>query len=96
MSTTTIRLSDELKSRVAKAAERAGTTAHSFMLEAIAARTEAQELRDDFHLEAERRWQQFLTDGLTVEWSEMREYLLRRSRNEPAELPVAKPFGRKR
>ncbi|WP_454829345.1 CopG family ribbon-helix-helix protein [Pseudoxanthomonas wuyuanensis] len=96
MSTTTIRLPEELKARVAKAAERAGTTPHGFMLEAIAARTEAQEHRDEFHSESDRRWRQFLSDGLTVEWNEMREYLLRRSRNEPAEPPVAKSFGSKR
>lgn len=96
MSTTTIRLPEELKARVAKAAERAGTTSHGFILEAIAARTEAQERRDDFHAEADRRWQQFLADGLSVEWSEMREYLLRRSRGEPAERPVPKAFGNKK
>ena len=36
MSTTTIRLPDELKMRVADAAERAGMTPHGFILEAIA------------------------------------------------------------
>lgn len=95
MSTTTIRLSEELKTRVAKAAESAGTTTHGFMLEAIAARTEAQERRDSFHAEADRRWQQFLVDGLTIEWSEMRDYLLRSSQGESVALPVAKPFGSK-
>src|SRR3546814_4125412 len=36
MSTTTIRLPDELKARIAEAAKRAGTTSHNFILEAIA------------------------------------------------------------
>lgn len=36
MSTTTIRLPEELKVRIARAAEQAGTTAHHFILEAIA------------------------------------------------------------
>ena len=35
MSTTTIRLEDDLKARVAAAAERAGVTAHAFILDAI-------------------------------------------------------------
>jgi Ribbon-helix-helix protein, copG family. len=96
MSTTTIRLSEELKARVARAAESAGTTTHGFILEAIAARTEAQEHRDDFHAEADRRWQQFLADGLSVEWSEMRDYLLRSSRGESVKRPAARPFGSKR
>jgi hypothetical protein len=34
--TTTIRIDDELKARVAEAASRAGQTAHAFMLDAIA------------------------------------------------------------
>ena len=40
MPTTTIRLSDELKARVASAAERAGTSPHNFILEAIAEKAE--------------------------------------------------------
>ena len=35
MSTTTIRIPEKLKTRVARAAKQAGTTAHGFMLEAI-------------------------------------------------------------
>jgi predicted transcriptional regulator len=35
MTTTTIRLEDDLKARVAAAAEKAGKTAHAFILEAI-------------------------------------------------------------
>ncbi len=35
MSTTTIRIEDELKARVAAVAERAGKTAHACMLDAI-------------------------------------------------------------
>ena len=48
MPTTTIRLSDELKARVATAAERAGTSPHSFILEAIAEKAEQEERRRDF------------------------------------------------
>ena len=55
MSTTTIRLSDDLKSRVAEAAERAGTTAHSFILEAISEKINQEELRNDFHDLADAR-----------------------------------------
>ena len=48
MATTTIRLPEELKSRVARLAEQTGTTAHSFILAAIAEKTEAAERRSDF------------------------------------------------
>ena len=48
MATTTIGTSDDLKARVAAAAERAGKTSHSFILEAIAGRAEQTERRSDF------------------------------------------------
>lgn len=63
MSTTTIRLPEELKARIAKAAERAGTSPHSFILEAIAEKTEQAERRADFYAEADRRWADFLETG---------------------------------
>lgn len=56
MSTTTIRLPEDLKARVAEAAKRSGTTAHSFILEAIAEKAEHEELRADFETVAEERY----------------------------------------
>jgi len=75
MSTTTIRLPQELKERIARAAERAGTTAHSFILEAIAEKAEQEERRGEFQDEAERRYAGIVTSGKTVPWNEMRRYL---------------------
>lgn len=94
MSTTTIRLSEELKVRVAKAAKRAGTTPHGFILDAIASRTEAQERQDDFHGEADRRYAEILEAGLTVPWAEMRAYLLKRADGIDAPRPKARKLGR--
>jgi predicted transcriptional regulator len=56
MTTTTIRLPEDLKARVATAAKRAGTTAHGFILEAIAEKTQQAELRADFDEVAEQRY----------------------------------------
>ena len=39
MSTTTLRLPDELKARIAEVAKQAGVTPHHFMLEAVAEKT---------------------------------------------------------
>lgn len=75
MSTTTIRLSDELKARVAAAAERAGTTSHSFILEAIAEKTELAERRADFHEVAESRYAKLVASGKTIPWAKMRRFL---------------------
>ena len=72
MPTTTIRLDDELKARVAAAAERAGKTSHAFILEAIAQTVEQAELKNQFHREADERWSKILDRGKTVPWDEMR------------------------
>ena len=46
--TTTLKLPEELKSRIAKLAECAGKTQHAFMVEALEAETQRSELRRDF------------------------------------------------
>jgi predicted transcriptional regulator len=51
MSTTTIRLPEDLKARVAAAAERAGVTSHNFILQAIAEKAEQEERRANFDAE---------------------------------------------
>ena len=75
MSTTTIRIPDELKARVAAVAEQAGVTSHSFILQAIAEKTQQEELRRDFENEAEKRYAKIIATGETVSWKEMRGYL---------------------
>ena len=66
MSTTTIRLSEELKARVAAAAKRSDTTTHNFILEAIAKKTEQDELRADFDDVAEDRYARIVATGKTI------------------------------
>ena len=78
MPTTTIRLPDDLKTRVARAAERAGMTAHSFILEAIAEKARAQEQRDALHGLADQRYAELVASGETVPWDAMRRYLAAR------------------
>ena len=94
MSTTTIRIEDELKARVAAAAERAGKTAHAFILEAIAQTVEQSELDDEFQRIADDRWAKVLTTGKTVPWDEAKSYIEARSRGERARKPAARKLAR--
>jgi predicted transcriptional regulator len=87
MSTTTIRLPEELKARIAKVAERAGTSPHSFILEAIAEKTEQAERRADFYAEADRRWAEFLETGESIPWEEARRYFKARVAGKEVERP---------
>ena len=90
MSTTTIRIEDQLKARVAAAAERAGKTAHAYILDAIARTVEQAELDDEFHRLADKRWANILATGKTVPWDEARAYLEARARGESPRKPVAR------
>jgi len=94
MSTTTIRLPDELKERVAQAAERAGTTPHNFILQAIAEKADAEEKQNAFLDEAERRYANIVASGKTISWTEMRAYLEASAADEPATRPIARKLAR--
>lgn len=93
MSTTTIRIEDDLKVRVAAAAERAGKTAHAFILEAIARTVEQAERDEDFHRIADARWAKVLATGKTVAWDDAKAYLEARSRGKRARKPLARKLG---
>ena len=90
MSTTTIRLDEELKARVSGAAERAGTTAHAFILEAIEETVERVEEEEEFHRLADQRWAKLLETGRTVSWDEVRNYVSARARGERPRKPSAR------
>ena len=84
MSTTTIRIDDELKARIALAAERAGKTAHGFILDAISRTVEDAELEDRFHLLADERWHKAQVTGKAIAAEDMHAYLDTRAQGKPA------------
>lgn len=94
MSTTTIRLSEDLKERLVRAAEHAGVTSHAFILAAIAEKAEEEERRNDIEDTAERRYAEIVDSGETVPWSEMRAYLEARLTGKTPPRPAAKKLGR--
>ena len=94
MSTTTIRLPEELKTRVAEAAKQAGTTPHGFILEAIEEKAALAESRADFHALADQRYVQFLESGESVPWEDARSYLKARLAGSAAKRPRARTLDR--
>lgn len=92
--TTTIRLPDELKARVAAAAERAGTSPHGFILAAIAEKAAQDEQRRDFEALAQQRYDGLVASGRSVPWSEMRRYLEARASGAAAPRPAARKLAR--
>ena len=86
-SSTTLKLPDELKHRIARIAEAAGQSPHAFMVEAIAAQTELAERRRKFiasALDAEREVAQF---GIVHDGDEVLSYLQSRLTGQPARRP---------
>ena len=93
MSTTTVRLPNDLKKRLADVAERAGMTSHALILKAISDRVEADEARNRLLDEADRRYAVIAETGQAVPWSEMRRYLERRVAGESTEPPTARSLS---
>lgn len=94
MSTTTIRLPEALKARVSTAAKRSGKTAHAFILEAIAEKTDDEERRTASFALAEERYAEIVATGKTIPWAEMRSYLEDRVAGKKRRRPAAKKLAR--
>jgi predicted transcriptional regulator len=94
MGTTTIRLDEKLKARIAAAAERAGKTPHAFMLDVIAESVEQDELDAEFHRVADERWAEIQATGETVPWDDVKAWLEAQARGESPDWPAARkrPF----
>ena len=94
MSSITIRLPEDLKARVAAAAERGGTTSHRFILDAIAEKADQEERCGDFNDVAEKRYAGIIASGKTISWTKMRSYLESRLAGKAGKRPVARRLAR--
>ena len=94
MSTTTLRLEDELKARIAAAAQREGKTPHAFIVDAIAKTVEQAEVEAAHDRLADTRWAKLLATGETVDWDEAKAWATRRANGEPARRPAVRRLAR--
>ena len=94
MPTTTIRMPEGLKERVSRAAERAGTTSHAFILEAVAEKVGETKQRNAFRDVAKQRHAPIIASGDTIPWSEMRDYLTERAAGKTQPRPQPRKLGR--
>lgn len=92
MTTTTLRLPAQLKQRINKLAESAGTSVHGLMLEAIAQKADELELKAAFHAEADARLKELMTSGVGMDWHDMRTYLLARASGKKAKAPKVRKW----
>lgn len=87
MASTSVRLDPDLKSRLAAAARRAGTSPQALIREAIARTVEQSEQDAALHAMAEARWDRVLASGETIPWSDVSAWLEARARGEAAPAP---------
>ncbi|MBP6097554.1 MAG: hypothetical protein KA451_14735 [Methyloversatilis sp.] len=86
-STTTLKLSDELKARIVSAAQQTGKTAHAFMVEALELQTELAERRGAFVADALLAREEVARYGLVVDADEVFDYLKARAEGKAARKP---------
>jgi predicted transcriptional regulator len=92
--TTTVRLPETLRTRVAQLAKRAGKTPHAFILDAIAEKADQEERHSAFHDIALERFQNLAEAGGVLAWDEMHAYLEARASGKAAKRPVPKKLAR--
>jgi len=89
MSTTTLKIPDELKLRIADAAEQAGKSAHAFMVEALEAETRRAELRHEFVQAALKAEQDVARYGEVYSMDAAHRYFSDKLAGKQARLPKA-------
>jgi predicted transcriptional regulator len=92
MTTTSLKLTEELKQRAVAAAQRQGLTPHAFMVAAIEQATSAAEHRAAFIAEAERAHREMVESGLGYDADEVHSYLRDRVSGKRSPRPKAKPW----
>jgi predicted transcriptional regulator len=93
MSTTTIRLPDELKARIDTLAAQAGDSAHAFMIKTLDEATGRLELQREFHAEAQRRLDHMQETGEYLTLEDVRAYAQALVRKESPPRPTLRRMG---
>ncbi len=89
MSTTSLKIPDDLKQLAAGAARRDGVSTHAFMVEAIRSAVLAAELRAAFVADAVAARADAFETGLGVDAAAVHDHLRSRARGQPTRKPEA-------
>ena len=90
MTATSLRLPDEIKALATRVAEREGKTPHAYLLEVVSERVKADAARQEFEVEAERRWKKMLRTGEYLTMEDIRAYVQALARGDRPERPKAR------
>lgn len=92
MSTTSLKLHDELKQRAVAVAQNQGVSPHAFMVQAIEMATQAAEQRADFVAAALAAREKVLTTGKGYDADEVHAYIEARLDGKKVAKPRAKSW----
>ncbi|KVW94326.1 CopG family ribbon-helix-helix protein [Thiobacillus denitrificans] len=85
--TTTLKLPEQLKTRIAPLAEAAGKSPHAWMIEALEERVEQSEAYTAFVAEALEAEQEMLRTGEAYAMEDVHQYLLDKLDGKPVKRP---------
>ncbi|MFA7399392.1 MAG: hypothetical protein WCZ98_02810 [Sideroxydans sp.] len=88
-STTTLKISDELKQRIATVAQAAGKAPHAFMVEALEAQASLAEMRQSFLDDALASAAEVDAGGALYAMEDVQTYILKRTSGKAAKRPRA-------
>lgn len=92
MSTTSLKLPEDVKQLAAAAAQQHGVTPHAFMVEAIRAAAIAAERRAAFVADAQAARAEALESGKALDAGEVHVYLRARARGQAVPRPKARTW----
>ena len=87
MTTTSLKLSDEIKQKVANCAHKQGLSPHAFMVQAIEQAVKATERQAKFLLDAKNAHADSLRTGQGYDAAEVHRYILARSKAATSSRP---------
>ena len=90
MSTTSLKIPDALKARIADAAEQSGKSAHAFMIEALEAETRRAEMRSEFVQSALKAEQEVARYGEAYSMDAVHRYFSDKLAGKKASRPRSK------
>jgi predicted transcriptional regulator len=96
MATTTLKLSDQLKARIAALAEIEGKSPHAFMVDALERQAERAERRRAYLAEGDAAAQDFDRTGIAYAFEDVERYIVARAAGKKAARPKPRKYPTKR
>lgn len=92
MSTTSLKLHNEIKQRAIAVAQHQGVTPHAFMVQAIEMAIQAAEQRSSFLVDAKAAHERFLATGKCYDGDEFCTYIKARAAGKSVSKPILKSW----